>query len=46
MATKVTQKYGTHNTSVTRRGRTIVKFTVWQSGVPGSTQRVIVPKGK
>lgn len=46
MATKVSQKYGTYNTSVTKRSGRITKFTVWVSGVSGSTQRVEVPGSK
>jgi hypothetical protein len=45
MATKVTQKYGSsYNTSVTKRDGRITKFTVWLTGVPGSTFRVDFPK--
>lgn len=44
MATTVKQTYSPRaNTSVTRRGGHIVKFTVWQTRVAGSTQRVVVP---
>lgn len=43
MATKVKQTYGTYNTSETHKGGRIVKFTVWQTGVVGSTTRVVVP---
>jgi hypothetical protein len=44
MATKVKQSYSPRaNTSVTRKDGRIVKFTVWQTGVTGSTQRVVVP---
>lgn len=46
MATKVKQTYSTYNTSITRKGGRITKFTVWQSGVAGSTQRVVVPGKK
>lgn len=47
MATTVKQTYGSHNTSVTKKNGQVTKFTVWVTGVAGSTQRVVVPgKGK
>lgn len=44
MATTVKQSYSPRaNTSETRKNGQIVKFTVWQTGVTGSTQRIVVP---
>ena len=44
MATKVKQSYSPrYNTSVTKKNGRITKFTVWQTAVTGSTQRVEVP---
>ena len=45
MATKVNQKYGTsYNVSVTKRNGEVSRVTLWQTGVPGSTQTVKAPK--
>ncbi|HWV45304.1 MAG TPA: hypothetical protein VN039_04625 [Nitrospira sp.] len=44
MATSVKQTYSPRvNTSETRKDGRIAKFTVWQTGVTGSTQRIVVP---
>jgi hypothetical protein len=40
--TKVTQTYtDSLNVSVTERDNGVSKVTLWQTGVPGSTQRVV-----
>jgi hypothetical protein len=45
MATKVSQKYtSSHNISITKRNGEVSKVTLWQTGVPGSTQTVKAPK--
>ena len=45
MATKVKQSYSSsYNISTTKRNGEVSRVTLWQTGVPGSTQTVKAPR--